>query len=137
MAERRRYTKRQKVTAVVAAEMSSTLAAAESTGIPRTTIAYWMEEPEFVTLRQKTREDLADESKALAHKALGEIQRRLGEFEPRDLTVLYGVLTDKSQLLAGHATGRTETKALTDGLNDHEREALRRVVDEAIAEAVA
>lgn len=133
----RRYSQRTKATAVIAAEMASVTAAAESTGIPRTTIAYWMEDPEFVALRQKTREDLADESKALAHKALGEIQRRLGEFEPRDLTVLYGVLTDKAQLLSGQATGRTETRTLTDGLDDHEREALRAVIDKALAEAVA
>jgi hypothetical protein len=124
---RRRYTRRQKVTAVMAAEMTSTEAAAGSTGIPRTTIAYWMESPEFVAIRQKTREDLAEESKALAHKALGEIQRRLAEFEPRDLTILYGVLTDKSQLLAGQATGRVETREL--GLDDHETEALRQAID--------
>ena len=130
MAERRRYTKRQKVTAVIAAEMSSTLAAAESAGIPRKTLAYWMDDPEFAALRQKTREELGEESKALAHKALGEIQRRLPEFEPRDLTVLYGVLTDKAQLLAGQATGRTEHRDLTGNLPDHEAEALAEAIEE-------
>lgn len=134
MAVRRTYSRRQKVTAVVAAEMTSTEAASEATGIPRTTLAYWMDRPEFVELRRKTREELAEESKALAHKALGEIQRRLAEFEPRDLTILYGVMVDKSQLLAGHATGRTETIALTDGLDDHEKATLRGILDEALAE---
>lgn len=132
MSERRRYATRTKVTTVMAAEMTSIPAAAEAAGIPETTVRYWMDSPEFVTLRAKTREDLADESKALAHKALGEIQRRLGEFEPRDLTVLYGVLTDKAQLLTGHATARNETRALTDGLDDHEREALRKVLDDVL-----
>jgi hypothetical protein len=132
MAERRRYTKRTRVTTVMAAEMTSIPAAAESSGIPENTIRYWMDTPEMVELRAKTREDLADESKALAHKALGEIQRRLGEFEPRDLTVLYGVLTDKSQLLSGHATGRTEHRDLTGGLEDHEKEALRALLDDVL-----
>lgn len=134
MSERRTYTKRQKVTAVIAAEMTSQKAAAETTGIPVTTIAYWMDQPEFVALRAKTREDLAEESMALAHKTLGEIQRRLAEFEPRDLTILYGVLTDKGQLLAGQPTGRTETRAITDGLDDHEKAALRKVLDAVLEE---
>lgn len=136
MTTHRRYTKRQKVTAVMAAEMTSTEAAADQTGIPRTTIAYWMEEPEFVAIRQKTREELAEESKALAHKTLAEIKRRLAEFEPRDLTILYGVLTDKSQLLAGQATSRTETKNITETLDDHEREALADAIDEWLKDRV-
>jgi hypothetical protein len=56
----RRYTKRQKVTAVLAADMTSVQAAAESTGIPRTTLIHWMDDPEMVELRQKTREQLAE-----------------------------------------------------------------------------
>jgi hypothetical protein len=121
----RRYTRRQKATAVIAAEFTSQQEVAEQTGIPRTTIAYWMEAPEFVLLRQKTREDLAEESKALAHKALGEINRRLAEFEPRDLTILYGVLTDKSQLLSGFATGRLEHRELLTGFDDGEIEGVQ------------
>jgi hypothetical protein len=121
----RRYTKRQKVTTVIAAEMSSVTAAAEASGIPATTIDYWMDQPEFVELRAKTREDMAEESAALAHKTLAAINAKLGEFEPRDLTILYGVLVDKSQLLTGQATGRTETRRLLDDFDDHETDAMR------------
>ena len=128
MTERRRYTKRQKATAVIAAEMSSVAAAADQTGIPRTTVIHWMDQPEMVALRQKTREDLAAESMTLAHKALGEIQRRLPEFEPRDLTILFGVLTDKGQLLSGQATVRAETRDVTADLDDGEREALESAI---------
>jgi len=137
MAERRRYTHRQKATAVIAATVSSVAAAAEESGIPRTTIAYWMDEPEFVALRQKTREEWAEETRTLAIKVLGEIRRRLPEFEPRDLSVLFGVLTDKGQLLSGAPTSRTETKALTAGLDDHEKAALRTVIDHALEEVEA
>jgi hypothetical protein len=40
-----------------------------------------------------------------------------------------GILLDKVRLEAGEATGRVET--ITDGMNDHEKEALRRVLKEA------
>lgn len=115
---------------MIAAEMSSVEAAAESTGIPRTTITYWMEEPEFVALRQKTRDDMAEESATLAHKALDEIRRRMAEFEPRDLTVLFGVLVDKAQLLTGAATSRTETRDITDTLSPEQADALADEIDE-------
>ena len=134
MAERRRYTKRQKATAVIAAEMSSVAAAAEQTGIPRTSIMNWMDDPEMVELRQKTREELASDSMALAHKALGEIKRRMPEFEPRDLTILFGVLTDKGSLLSGHATERSETRDLTAHLDDHESDALSDAIDDWLKE---
>ena len=58
------------------------------------------------------------------------IRSRIDEFEPRDLSVLWGILTDKAQLLSGAATSRTETRALTDSLADHEKEALADAIDE-------
>ena len=129
----RRYTRRQKVTAVLAADMASMTAASEALDIPLTTIDYWMDLPEFVELRRKTREDQGEATRALGMKVLGEIRRRLPEFEPRDLSTLYGILTDKGQLLSGQATTRTETRDLTDTLDDHERAALRTVLDEVLA----
>ena len=81
------------------------------TGIPPTTIAYWFDQPEFVALRAKTREDLAEETNTLAHKVLGKIAEKLDQFEPKDLAILYGILTDKGQLLSGQATSRTERRA--------------------------
>ena len=134
MAERRRYTRKTKAMAVMAAAVTSVAAAAQEAGIPERTVGYWFDSPEFAELRAKTREDLAAESMAMAHRVLSEITRRLPEFEPRDLSVLYGILTDKGQLLAGHATSRTETKALTDEMNDHERQQLRDLLTAAIAE---
>lgn len=134
MTTRRRYTKRQKATAVIAAEMSSVSAAAESEGIPESTLRRWMDHPDMAELRAKTREDLADEAKVLQQLAAAQIKARIAEFEPRDLTVLYGVMTDKAQLLSGQATMRTENRTLTEGMDDHEREALRKLLDEALAE---
>jgi hypothetical protein len=135
MTERRRYTKRQKVEAVVEAERTSMTAVSERTGIPVTTIDYWMDRPEFVDLRSKTREEMAEGSMLLAKLAQDAIAQkvRAGEVEPRDLAVIYGIAIDKGQLLAGHATSRSETKSLNEVLSDHERDALKSAIDAEIA----
>jgi hypothetical protein len=133
MAPRRRYTKKTQASAVTVALASSTQAAAEQTGIPRTTIDYWLHKPEFDDLRNNTREELAEGSKVVAHMALEAIQRRLDEFEPHTLVVLYGVMTDKSELLTGGATSRTETRTLTDGFDDDERKALHDAIQAELA----
>lgn len=125
----RRYTKRQKTTAVIAAELTNVAAAAEAQGIPQSTLRRWMDDPALADLRSKTREDLANEAHVLAQLAAEQIQRRLPEYEPRDLNTLYGIMVDKSQLLSGAATSRTETKAITDGLDDHEKQTLRDAID--------
>lgn len=134
MAERRRYTKAQKANAVMAAEATSMTAVAEATGIPLTTLDYWMDQPEFVALRTKTREELAEGFMVLAHKSQAALIKLVPTMEARDLTVLLGVATDKAQLLSGAATNRTEHRDLTDDLNDHEKETLRDVIDRATAE---
>lgn len=128
---RRRYTKAEKVTAVMAAEMTTTRAAAKALGVNESTVRYWFDDPDFAQYRAKTREDIAPEAIAIIHEALAMVRRKLDQFDPRDLTVLIGVLTDKAQLLAGEPTVRTE---LTQGLPDEQRTKLRstllRVVEE-------
>jgi transposase-like protein len=128
---RRRYTKQEKLRAVAEAEVNGTEQAADKTGIPRSTIRYWMEDPKFAELRQKTREDLAEGFSLLAHMAQAELARRVTEMEPRDLTVLLGVATDKKLLLSGEATSRTESRSVTDGLSDDEKRRLRAAIAEA------
>lgn len=135
MAERRRYTKRQKVVAISAAMASSVTAASEQLGIPATTIDYWMDRPEFVKLREKTREDLAQEMTTLAHLFATKLSQRVDELEPRDLVVALGIVTDKAQLLSGQATTRNENRTLTDGLNDHEKRQLRDGLDRLLGES--
>ena len=132
---RRRYTKRQKVTAIVAAEMTSGLAAAQATGIPETNIRRWRDDPELAKYGEKTREELAAGSLMLAHRALEAIGKRIADFEPRDLVILWGIAIDKSQLLSGSATERIET--LTSGMDDHEKAQLHEVLRKAIAEREA
>jgi transposase-like protein len=123
MAERRRYTKREKATAVAAAVASSTLAAAEQSGVPESTLRYWMNDPEFAEIREKARAELAPLAATAAFYAWVEAIRLLREhkLDPHDVIFLAGLSVDKSQLLSGAATMRTETRALSDSLDDHAR----------------
>ncbi len=127
---RRRYTRKQKITAVIAAEMTTNVAAAEALGTNESTVRYWMDDPQFAIYREKAREELGPEGIALAHNVLGEIKRRLPEFEPRDLSTLLGILVDKAQLVTGQATSRTETKKLTDEMPPDALDALSDEIDE-------
>jgi hypothetical protein len=43
------------------------------------------------------------------------------------------VMTDKSELLTGGATSRTETRTLTDGFDDDERKALHDAIQAELA----
>lgn len=132
MTERRRYTKRQKVTAISVAMASSVTAASEQLGIPASTIDYWLDKPEFVKLREKTTEDLAEQMRTLAHLFATKLSARVDDLEPRDLVIALGIVTDKAQLLSGAATARVESKTITSTLDDHEREQLSALLDEIL-----
>ena len=112
----RRYDKRTKLAAVVAAEMTSLTEASETTGIPKSTVKYWMDDPAFAQVRTKTREDLADEIKVVAHLAWRRIAEalRTGEMEPRDATFAAEKATSLQILMTGGATARTESRELND-----------------------
>ena len=105
---------------------------AEQTGIPLSTIHSWMDKPEFAEFRTKARESMAEEVTLVARLAWRKVAEGLqaGTFEPRDAIFAAEKATAAMQLLTGQATQRVET--LTEGLNDHERETLRTVLDEAI-----
>jgi len=126
---RRRYTHAQKAQFVAAAEINGVTAAAEQLGIPRKTGEYWLDRPEFADLRLKTRDEMRDGFRVIVHKAQERLTALVPTMEPRDLTILLGVATDKGLLLAGEATGRTETRTWTDDLNDTEKQRLRDWID--------
>jgi hypothetical protein len=90
-------------------------------------------------IRHNAREELAAGATIAAHMAWAELIKMLkaGALEPRDVITAAGIATQNAQLLSGAATSRTETKTLTDDLDDHERQALRDVIDRAIAESAA
>lgn len=123
---RRRYTKAEKLEAVAEAEVNGPEQAAASTGIPRTTILYWLDKPEFVALRQKTREEQRDGYRILIQKAQERLADSIPTMEPRDLTILLGVAQDKDLLLSGDATARSESRDLT---HDLDRDTRRRITE--------
>jgi len=131
---RRTYTKRQKVTAVLAADMTSQEAAAKATGIPHTTIDYWMDQPEFVELRKNARERMAEEALTVARLAWGKLAERIrsGDIETRDLVMATGMATDKTQLLSGGATARTESRDISGTISDAELSAAIREAERLV-----
>jgi transposase-like protein len=135
MATYRRYDKKQKLSVVMAAEISGVTATAEATGIPHQTISYWMERPEFSEIRRKTREDLAEEIKAVSHLAWQRTAEALqaGTMEPRDVLFAAEKATTLELLMSGEATGRTETRNLAEGFDDHELATLRRYIQRDVA----
>lgn len=117
---RQRYTKRQKLATVIAAEMTSLTEASEQSGIPKSTIKYWLDDPAFEPFRTKTREDLADEVKMVSHLAWQRVAAALrsGEMEPRDAIFAAEKATSLQILMAGGATARMETRDISGTLAD-------------------
>ena len=121
---RRRYSHDEKTAAVSIAAVEGVTEAERQTGIAKQTIAYWLDKPEFGHLLTKTREDRAVQFQVLAQLAVDRLVRLIPSMKPHDLIILAGVATDKAQLLSGEATSRTENVSITDGLDDHEKQAL-------------
>lgn len=133
MSERRKYTRKQKLAAVMAAEIAGVTQAAEQSGIPHQTISYWLERPEFSEYRRKAREDMAEEVGVVAHLAWQRVAEalRAGTLEPRDALFAADKATTLYQLVTGQATNRTETRDLSDAFDDHEWDALKGLLREA------
>lgn len=116
--------------------MTSLTETADTTGIPKSTIAYWLEDPELAAIRTKTREDLADEIKAVAHLAWANVGAALrdGTMEPRDAIFAAEKATSLQILMSGGATARTELRDVSGTLTDADlAEAIRAAEDYARA----
>ena len=124
---------KQKLAAVMAAEMVGVRKAAEQTGIPKQTISDWINDPKYGHFRTKTREDLAEEVKVVAHLAWKRVAETLPMMEPRDAMFAAEKASTILQLVTGEATQRTEHRELTESLDDHERELLSAAIDEWLA----
>lgn len=134
---RARYTKAQKAQAVGQALSTSVEATAEAMGVPRSTIRYWVDHPEFAELRQTTRDQLADQLWATIQVGVAEVAKGLRSPDAplRDKVVAVGVLYDKHALLTGAATSRTESRDLTGTLSDVELVAALREAERLTEQA--
>lgn len=128
----RPYSKHRKAEAVVLADqLGSSESAGQLLHIPSRSIRRWQDDPEMAEYVQKTRDALADDIRAAAALFWSTLVGRVrsGDIDTRDLIIASGVAIDKAQLLSGGATSRTEHRELTEGLDDHERAALRDAID--------
>jgi hypothetical protein len=102
--------------------MAGVPATAEAMGIPETTIRYWLDDPAFVALREKTREEVADRMWAAIQVGVDEIAKGLRDPDAplRDKATATGILYDKHALLTGGATTRSESRDITGSLTDGE-----------------
>lgn len=130
----KRRTKPEKLAAIVAAETTSVAAASGQTGIAESTIRYWLEQPQFAEFRAKTQVDMTEGFTVLVQLVMSEIVGRIKEFDTDELPILLGIAFDKSQLLRGGVTDRTEHVSITDGFDDAEKAALQAAIRKELAE---
>ena len=109
-------------------------AASQATGIPERTIRQWQDTPEFAELRQRTKEQVADEWWAIVQKGFRRVAALLdGTDDIQKAATATAIVTDKMLLIRGEATSRTESKDLTHDLDDHEAEIFGEVVRAELA----
>ena len=134
----RRYTRKQKLAAVLAAEVGGVVQAEKATGISESTIRYWLDDPTFAEFRAKAREDMAEEVKVVAHLAWKRVAQALaaGSMEPRDALFAADKATTIYQLVTGQATTRAEVRDLATSFPDDEWEALTALLRQAAEEPV-
>ena len=115
MAERRRYTARTRAKAVGIAMVDGVTAAERVTGIPKQTIDYWMDKPEFGHLRTTAREVVAEEMWVGIQVGVKELVAGLkGDAPLHHTSAAFQALADRFALLTGGATSRTESRELND-----------------------
>lgn len=135
METRKGRTRATKLTAVLASDMTSTLAASQAMGIPESTLRHWRDDPDMARYRVKAREDLLPDIQVLAAVAMDKLIEavRAGKVDPRDLITAMGVALDKAQLLSGGATHRVESRDITDVFDDHETRRIVAAAQEYVA----
>lgn len=140
MTQGSKYPEDIKATAVARTLVKGSKIASEETGVPRRTIAGWVKSPAFADLRQRARDEIAEEMWVGVQVAVKEVVDGLTNPRTplRDKAQALGVLYDRYALLMGSATVRTETRDITGTLSDAEldaaiREAQLLVRGEAVA----
>lgn len=137
MTTRRRYTAKERAAAVGVAVVDGVTEAERKTGIPKETIHYWSKQPRFAHLRTTAQEEVAADFWIGIQIALDEVVKGVqGDAPLHHKADALRTLAERYALLTGAATARTEMIAVTDGLDDHEKAALRKVIDDVIEASV-
>jgi hypothetical protein len=110
----------------IAVATGSIAEAARQTGIAETTIHQWLHSPEYEELRTRNKEEVSAEWWAGVQKAFRRTVELLDNTEdPVKSATAGAIMFDKMALSRGEATGRTETRTWTDGLDPDKQRALR------------
>ncbi len=136
----RRYTAREKAKAVGIAVVDGQTIAEEQTGIPKQTIDYWLNKPEFGPLRTTARAVVIEEFWVGIQVGLKAVIEGLDSDAPvHQKAEALKIIADRYALLAGEATERTETLELLHDFDDGEADAisawLHDIAREKMAEA--
>jgi hypothetical protein len=127
---RRRYSEAKKAEVVGLATIEGQRGASQITGIPLTTIHGWYNAPRFEQLRTAKREEFEEALWVGVQVGLKAVVDAFdGEADLGRKSVAFGILYDKLALMRGDATSRTESRSITDDLNDNERQRLRDWID--------
>lgn len=127
-----KYDAKTRATAAGIAAAEGVTEAERQTGIPKETIHYWLNKPEFAHLRTTARETVADQFWVGVQVGLEQIVAGLkGDAPLKDKAAALATLYDRHALLTGGATGRTESRDITGTLSDSDVIATLRAVDEA------
>ena len=126
MAERRRYTAKQRALAVGIATVDGVTAAERETGIPKETIQYWTHKPEFAQLRTTARETVIEQLWIGIQVGIEVLTAGLKSDAPLNHKAdALRTLAERYALLNGEATTRTENRELHDKSDDELRDGVR------------
>lgn len=127
-------TQRQKAEIVGLAEVIGIRPAARQAQVPESSLRRWREDPDMAQLRAETKVEVQADVWAGFQTGVRRIVELLPEAtDLAKVAIATGVLYDKFALMSGEATTRSESVALTDGLDADEKRRLRKIIDRAVA----
>ena len=122
----RKYTAKERARAVGIAAVEGVTAAERETGIPKTTIQYWTEKPEFVHLRTTARETVIEQLWVGIQVGIEALTAGLqGDAPVNHKAAAFQALAERYALLNGEATTRSENRELYDRPDHELRDGLR------------
>lgn len=135
MAERRRYSAKTRAKAAGIAVVEGVTEAERRTGIPKETIHYWLNKPEFAHLRTTARETVVEQFWVGVQVGVEQVIEGLkGDAPLNHKAEATRMLADRFALLNGEATTRTES--ITNGLDpEFKRELRERIARSAREES--
>ena len=115
MTTRRRYDQKTRAEAVGIAAVEGVTRAEEATGIPKETIHYWTQKPEFAQFRTTARAVVLDSlwvGVQVGAEAL--VAGLSGDAPLHHKAAAWAAITDRFLLLSGEATARSEHRDISD-----------------------